>query len=268
MRVIILADTANTAPHTIPRQLYEINGEVLIERTIRQIKENKKKSIYITSHDKRFEFAGTKRYEHDNSWDGKKDNGIWLDAFPLDLIVNDTVILMGDVWYTDEAMKTILSYKGNDNHYFCTNIEQERSPYHFKPYDEPLAWYIGDAEAFKTAVTELKKLQKDAETVFINWHLFRYINGMDIDTHAFPESGYTAINDGSIDIDGIEDKERLERSRELYKVRCIKGYYDRSQKKQIMPKAEFIVPYFRMLELLGNNSAKTVVCEMVEEVNG
>lgn len=269
MRVIILADSNNTQPFEVPRQLYVINGERLIDRTVRQVKENKKRSIYITSHDERFDIAGTKRYEHDNTWKGEEENGIWLDAYPLDIIVDDTVILMGDVWYTDEAIKTILNYNGSDNRFFCTDIDKEKNPYYFKAHDEPLGWYIGNAEEFKTAVNELKEKQKDAEYVYSNWQVFRYLCGVNIDEHDLRavEGQFTAINDGSIDIDKVQDIELLERRTMRYRVRCVKGYYDILQKRQVMPKEEFIVPYVRMLELIGNNRAKTVVCEMVEELD-
>lgn len=267
MRVIILADTNNVEPFEIPRQLCEINGERIIDRIVRQVKDNKRRSIYITSHDERFDIAGTKRYEHDNSWNGEANNGIWLDAFPLDIIVEDTVILYGDCWYTDEAIKTMLSYKGTNNHFFCTNIRQFKSPYYFKKHDEPLGWYIGNAEAFKDAVNELKDLQKDAETVFASWQVFRYINGIDLYTHEYPEDGYTTINDGSTDVDNVQDIELIERSRKLYKVRAVKGYYDTVQGKQIEPKTEFVVPYIRMLELLGNNKKKVVVAEVIGDAD-
>lgn len=270
MRVIILADSDNKEPFVEPRQLYTVNGERIIDRIVRQVKACKKKSIYITSHDERFDIEGTKRYEHDNSWDGKKENGMWLDAFPLEIINDDTAILYGDCYYTDDAVRTIVGYKGIDNHFFCTEIDKYKSPYYFKQHDEPLGWYIGNAEAFKADVEALKKKQADAETIFHSWHLFRYINDMDIDVHSFPENGrgYTAINDGSCDVDNVEDVELIQRNGTLHRVRCIRPFYDIADRTDRLNGDEWEVPYVRMLELMGKNKARTVVCEYIGEVNG
>lgn len=266
MRVIILADTGNVEPFVLPRQLYEINGERVIDRIVRQVKDNKKRSIYITSHDERFDIEGTKRIEHANSWKGEENNGIWLDAFPRGYVTDSTVILFGDCWYTDEAIKTMVSYTGTDNHFFCTNIKQGKSPYYFKKHDEPLGWYIGNAQKFFEAVDELKEMQKTAEIPYCNWHLFRFMNGIDVNKHEYPECGYTAINDGSTDIDRVEDVEMITRLGKMFRMRCIKQYYDNCDKVERKIGAEWIVPYPRMLQLIGDNKARIVVAEIVEEL--
>lgn len=90
-----------------PKQLSIVNGEPLVARTIRLLKENgiNEKDIAISSNDSRFNDFGVKRIDHHNSYKVKdgKIQGYWLDAY---YIANKpTTYLHGDVYYSEDAIK-------------------------------------------------------------------------------------------------------------------------------------------------------------------
>lgn len=104
MRFIIMADGKGTRWNNyqdIPKHLIVFNGETLLERTVRLIKEREPQSeIFITSHDERYEVAGAKRYEPLN-------NVLEIDRFTEELICDDCCFLYGDTFYSEEAMELI-----------------------------------------------------------------------------------------------------------------------------------------------------------------
>ena len=122
MTYIILADSNNIHSFKTPRQLIEINGEKLIQRTIRLLKENGIKDIIVTSHDKRFDNLGAARYEPlFNDYKPKENEGYWLSAFPIELIDEPLTFLLGDVYYSENAIKTIVNTKTASILFFCTS---------------------------------------------------------------------------------------------------------------------------------------------------
>ena len=50
-----------------PKQLTIINGERLVDRTIRLLKENGIDKIYVSSNDSRFDSCDAPRLEHNNT---------------------------------------------------------------------------------------------------------------------------------------------------------------------------------------------------------
>lgn len=96
----------------IPKHLIKIDGEVLLERTVNQLKRlDNNAEVIITSHDPRYEFKGATRYEPLN-------NILEIDRFTNELIEDDICFLYGDTYYSDEAIKTIINTKTNDSIFF------------------------------------------------------------------------------------------------------------------------------------------------------
>lgn len=69
-----------------PKQLQVVNGERIVERTIRLLKENGCKDIVITSNNEAFDGLGVERLEHENSYryENGKLNGYWLVTMRLE----------------------------------------------------------------------------------------------------------------------------------------------------------------------------------------
>lgn len=200
---IILADSS--AGFKIPRQLSEICGEPIIKRTVRLLKENGIEDIIITSHDKRFNNLGAKRYEPKyNDWNAENKTGYWLSAFPIELINQPICFLFGDVYYSEKAIKTIVETDTNSTKFFCAYNNTDK--YYIKHHDEPLAYKIVDYELFKKHINLVKKLKDEGKCCRepIVWEVYRSIHGQDINTHIMT-TDYIAINDESCDIDTNDD---------------------------------------------------------------
>ena len=227
MVTIILADSTNQHKFKIPRQLLNVNGEPLIKRTIRLLKENGVKDIMITSHDKRFDNLGAIRYEPlYNVYDPIKNTGYWLNAFPIELLNQPVCFIWGDVYYSEEAIKKIVETETDSTLFFCTYENKDQS--YIKTFDEPLAYKVIDYELFKKHIDIVKKMKDEGLCVRepIVWELYRSINGQDINIHKMTKN-YIAINDISCDIDCMKDLILLEQKLggvEMFKCEVIESF--------------------------------------------
>ena len=115
MRYIIMADGKGNRWNNfrdIPKHFIKIGDETLLERTVRLVREREKDAtIYITSHDPRYEVAGATRYEPLN-------NVLEIDRFTEELIDDNVCFLYGDTFYSEEAMDTIMSTEAEDLLFF------------------------------------------------------------------------------------------------------------------------------------------------------
>lgn len=207
MKYIILADSDNVEPFKTPRQLTKINGEILIQRTVRLLKENGIKDIIITSHDKRFDNLGAVRYEPlFNDYKPKENKGYWLSAFPIELINKPLTFLLGDVYYSENAIRTIVESETDYILFFCTSKKDGYSDKYIKHHDEPLGFKVEDYNLFKNSIYEVKKLKDLGKTKRdpIAWELYRYLSNIDVSKHELKDN-YIAINDESCDIDTEKD---------------------------------------------------------------
>lgn len=209
MQYIIMAGGTYNQFKT-PKHLTIINGEPLIKRTIRLLKENGIDDIYISSKDKRFDNLGVERIEHENNFvsDGKNTlQGYWVDAFyPTEKPVT---YLYGDAYYSEECIKTIINTPTNDILFFASTIPCRKD--YFKQWEEPFAFKVVNQEKFRKAINICKQKRDNHETVRepISWEVYRVLNGIDINTHKIKDN-FIAINDISVDIDCEEDARRLE----------------------------------------------------------
>ena len=212
MKYIILADSDNVEPFIEPRQLSKVNGERLVERTVRLLKENGIKDILITSHDPRFNIKGATRYEpQHNSYNGKQQKGYWLDAFTVELLNEPVTFLLGDVYFSEKAIKTIVESKTETTLFFCTDKTKGYSEKYIKKHDEPLAYKVVDFELFKKHIDRVKRMWDKRQTHRhpIIWELYRSINNINVNEHRLT-TNYIPINDETCDIDRLEDIYLLE----------------------------------------------------------
>lgn len=208
MKYIILA-YSNDHTFDIPRQLVEINGEPLVKRTIRLLKENGVKDILITAKDKRFDNLGATRYEAlNNDFDYITRKGYWINAFPFELLNEPVCFIWGDVYFSENAIKTIVETPTDSTLFFCTY--NNKNPKYIKQHDEPLAYKVVDYNLFKEKINEVKRLKDEGVCCRepIVWELYRVINGIYINEHRMTNN-YIAINDESCDIDSVDDLQRI-----------------------------------------------------------
>lgn len=187
-----------------PKHLSVIKGERLVDRTIRLLRENGVKDIYISSNNPIFDTCDAKRLVNDNNNWIENKKGYWLDAF---YPTEDKVRYMfGDVYFTEEAIKTIVNYKTDKDVLFGTGAAY--NIWHYN-WGEPFCYIVNHPKKFHDAIKEVKKLYDEGKTKRhpIVWELYRYLNNLDINKQQVLEDTYVVIDDGTIDID---NKERIE----------------------------------------------------------
>ena len=197
----------------IPKQLTVINGERLVDRTIRLLRESGVEQVYISSNDKRFEDCDAPTLHHPNSYkviDGVQE-GYWLDAFYPYLKPSDTVCFMfGDVYYTEDAIRTIVGLKCVKNTLFGTKDAKNKK---HENWGEPFAYKVVDYAEFMRGVGIVKEMQEQGLTkrMPIVWELYRYLNGLDVNVQRVLDETYVCIDDGTMDTDDINKIEMLKR---------------------------------------------------------
>lgn len=213
MFYVIMCGGTYTAFET-PRQLIEINGERIVDRTVRLLKGNGCEHVFISATDKRFDSCGVPRLEHSNNYVCNKDDkqqGYWLDAFYPYFAESDKVtFIFGDVYFTEDAIKKIVDFKTDRNVLFGTS--EAKNELH-ENWGEPFAYIVNDYGTFMRGVETVKKLQDMGmcKRTPIVWELYRYLNGLDINVQAVRDDTYVCIDDGTLDADSWQSVEKIRR---------------------------------------------------------
>lgn len=188
----------------IPRQLSRVNGEMIVARTIRLLRENGVEDIAISSNAPIFKKLGVPVLEHDNSfvvhapW---KSTGYWCDAFyPTD---EPTCYIFGDVIFSPEAIKTIVETDTDDIQFFAS--APPFAPDYPKPWAEPFALKVANTEHLKHAISLTKQYADQGlfKRTPIMWELWQVIQAAPLNHIDF--GSYVVINDYTCDIDNPED---------------------------------------------------------------
>lgn len=197
-----------------PRQLLEIRGEPMVGRTIRLLREAGAEDIAISTHDRRFGVFGVPLLEHENSFTSYVTNtletcdGAWVDAFyPTDV---PACYLMGDVFFSPEAIRTIVETETDGVQYFASAPPFAET--YIKPWAEPFAFKVADQARFRKAIDWIRANM--GKGVFrrhpIAWELWQVIN--DEDPNMLNFENYCVINDYTCDIDHPYDVDRILRA--------------------------------------------------------
>lgn len=192
-----------------PKPLSVINGETLIERTIRLLKENGIEDILISANDCRYEKYATVIY-HENSYiySPNKIEGYWVDAYyPME---KPCIYLHGDVYYSEDAIKKILNLKPKVNTFIGNEVAKNKE---HKNWGEPFGSIIVDQKLFREGIEKCKQLQDEGKLIrgfALSWELYRVLNGLDVNIQNIIDDTYLSIDDETIDIDKPEQVEELD----------------------------------------------------------
>lgn len=217
-----------------PRQLLKVNDEILIERTIRLLRENGIKDIAISTNNPAFDYLNVEllrdkknKYVCFGENELKKSECSWLNAYyPIE---EEVCYLHGDVYFSDDAIKTIINTKVKDTMFFAVPDKQDvpNKDRRNSKGREPIAYKVVNYKLFRNAINDLLKMIdegkfENAKVKPIAWTVYRYLNGLDIGTNAqnygdlnsiFNSKGdYTIINDYTTDIDKKDDIIKIEKS--------------------------------------------------------
>ena len=188
------------------KALTEINGEKLIERTIRLLKKNGVKDIFITSHLTQFCQYGSLIY-YKTDYTAPRQDGWWLDAFyPFFPADTEVTFLMGDVYYTEEGIRKIIEHKPYANTLYGT-INRT-----IKNWEEPLAYKVYDYPVFLQGIadTKLKCRLGLCDRHPIIWELYRVLNDIPVNEHILKPETYVNVPNGGMDIDYPEEIVKLQ----------------------------------------------------------
>lgn len=193
-----------------PKHLSKINGETIVERTIRLLRENGVEGIAISSNDPRFDGFGVERLTHENPYTLPVMGAAatpWLDAFyPMD---EPVCYVFGDVVFSPAAIKKIVETETDDIEFFGS--AKPLAPEYPKRWAEPFAYKVVNLDHFHKAIEETKRL--DEMGLFkrqpVSWELWQVIKKTPLNKVIY--TNYTAINDYSCDIDKPDDIELFER---------------------------------------------------------
>lgn len=189
----------------IPKHFVKINGETLIGRTTRILKEHNIDYV-ITSSDKRYKKYGITIPQSSNDCE--------VDRFE-NTKDKEICYLYGDVYYTDEALDTIINTLTNEILFFGSDEEI----FAIKIINKPL---------FMKHKNRVKRLYlKNKIERCIGWEIYRSLNNIPFNEHIINER-YYLIDDGTDDIDYPEDYEhfvsKYEGGVEMIKVEVIEPF--------------------------------------------
>ena len=192
MKYIIMADGKGTRwnnYHNIPKHLIEIDGETLLARTVRLLRENDARAeIVITSHDPRYEVPGARRYEPQN-------NHLEIDRFTEELIADDVCFLYGDTFYSESVIQKIADTPAEKLLFFGN----ERSIVAIK---------VADGALFRQHVDRVRALFLAGKIEkCIGWQVYQSFEGLPFGEKTIA-ADYILIQDGTEDFNSPADYNR------------------------------------------------------------
>lgn len=175
----------------VPKQLIEINGETLLGRTTRILKENGIDNYVMTGKDERFGEYGRLITQSHND----------CEADRFELFNEPVCYLYGDVYYSEEAIKAIIAAEVEDILFLGSQ-------------QEIFAVKVKELKLFYKHKNRVKRMYLNGEIDrCIGWEVYRSINGIPLDKH-WINGRYIYIEDETNDIDYPEDYEEFKRKRE------------------------------------------------------
>lgn len=232
MKYIVMCGGDYTDQFKTPKPLIKINGETLVERTIRLLKENGIEDIGISTLNPKYNYIEVEKLRHKNDYIHeardlpKKSEHCWLNAYyPID---TPACYLAGDVYWSEEGIKKVIDTEVEDTMFFAApGISDNRRYPRIKPHREPLGFKVVNQKHFRTAIDSLKDMIDKG--IFgvdpVSWTLYKYLNEQPIDYNGwnndiFEKPGnLVRIDDITIDIDSERDIPKLEEAIAYEKVR-------------------------------------------------
>jgi hypothetical protein len=192
----------------VPKHLIEINGEKILERTVRLINKYSKAKVYVVGrgNDERYKIKGSAYYEADLNPDNF-DADKFLSSKKLWNKNGRTIVFYGDCYFTDEAVKTIMEYKGKDWILFA---RYGSSQFTGCEWGECFAqsFYPKDIKRHEDALYTLADMKRRGELDTCGgWQHYRIMDGIDPKNHARGDNFYE-IDDFTDDFDYPKDLDR------------------------------------------------------------
>lgn len=195
-KIVIMADGKGIrwANHmNIPKHFAIVRGERLIARTVRLLKyEETNAEIIVTSHDKRYEFDGSRRYEpHNNHYE--------IDRFTDELIEDDICFLYGDTFYTEKTIKQVL-------------LEQTSDILFFGNKKSIVAVKVMDSVLFRKHVKRVKTLYLEGKIdKCTGWQVYRSFTNQGFEKEIELKNKFIWVDDETTDINTPIEYNQMEK---------------------------------------------------------
>lgn len=194
-----------------PKALTVINGERLVDRTVRLLPTC---DVTVCCNAEDGEFDGYEPLRADFTFDYRKQTGYYLDMFDNVPYNKPCIYLFGDVYYTKNAIQLILErYSKTDRNVFICNAYPFNKE-HLRQ-GEPFGWIVKNQKEFRCAISLCKSLEDrkvvdHANGVASNWELAHIINGLGINDFNLRKEDCLIIDDETIDVDDPSVVEKVE----------------------------------------------------------
>ena len=198
----------------VPKHLIEIDGEKLLNRTVRLIKEKVRQhhEIFVVAHDNLYKIDGTTLIRPELTQLEKEqycENPFicvskkwWNDK-------GMTIILFGDVFFTKNAIDIIFNHLQQPHQYTFFG-RADKSSFTLCPYGEIFGLSFSNNFIPKMSDTVDKlKILKDSGKIkrFITWEVYRYLQSIELDKHIV-KNNFVQIDDFTEDFDFPIDYDR------------------------------------------------------------
>lgn len=168
----------------IPKHLAIVSTESLLERIVRQLKDNHVENVSITSNNPLYEFEDVERNEL--IYDCKVYN-----MFYYKYLDDEVMFLYGDTYYTDEVMKQMLETKTDDILFFGTK-------------DSVIGIKVNNYKKFKKYVEEMKEYKAGQ----VGWAMYRKINNLHTKDFVMCDN-FVLVDDYIVNVNTPDDYEEL-----------------------------------------------------------
>lgn len=191
MKYVIMADGKGTRWNNYDnhsKHLCVINGETIIGRTVRLLKERDVQDIIITSHNPALEFDGATRYEPLSNYEE-------IDRFTYEFLNDEITFLYGDTYYSVDALNTIIDSTTDDILFFGTSTSI-------------VGIKIKDYQKFRKYIDYIKQ----NNIVGKGWTVYQLSNGLPLGSKE-PRANLVMVSEETIDIDSPEEYMELKKTK-------------------------------------------------------
>ena len=188
----------------VDKHFVPVNGEPIIHRTVRLLREHGMKDIYVVGHDDRYKITGSTLYiptHNPDYYDADK----FLNSSELWQSDDDTIVLYGDVYFTNEAIRRIVNPPKEGWFLYGRPLE---SQFTGNTDGECFAQYIipGTLEQHKRELYRLVELYNQGTLWRIGgWEHYRLMIGLPDPTQHLIGGNFIWVDDFTDDFDIPQD---------------------------------------------------------------
>ena len=186
MKYIIMAGGPATRwhnYHNTTKHLIKVNNETLLERLVRQLKQNNVDDISITTKNPNYKISGVALNEM--IYENKVYN-----MFYYKFLNTELTFLYGDTFYSDEVIEQIVNCQDDDIMFFGTK-------------ESVIGIRVVNFKKFKKYV----RIMKEYNGGRVGWAIYRKINNLDDNNINF--SNFSLIDSPIFNINSPDDYEKL-----------------------------------------------------------